>query len=281
MEISDQIADGAFGRLLRYWRHVRKNSQEDVALEIGSSIKHISFLENGRSLPSREIAIRLAEFLKLNGRETSNFVMAGGFAPMQIIRSNTIEANFIQDALIHTLRGLDPYPSVIINRSGDVHMMNRAWMAILGQQVQSIHQHDEFNILDLLFADDGLKPYMDDWEEIISALLVTLQQEVLIFQDQESITALQLYLSSKALPVDWKSRGARRLTTSGMYTRITLPSYDTQTYLTVFNTVGASRAMPEPALMILTVYPEDQNTAKRWQKWVSSKKNYRHSLLKY
>ena len=281
MEVFDQIASGAFGRLLRYWRQVRKCSQEDVALEINSSIKHISFLENGRSLPSRDIAIRLSEFLKLNGRETSNFLMAGGFAPMQIIRTNTIEASFMQDALIHTLRGLDPYPSVIINRSGDVHMMNRAWMAILGQQVPSIHQSDEFNILDLLFAEDGLKPYMDDWEEIISAMLVSLQQEVLMFQDRESITALQLYLSSKSLPTNWKSRGASRLTTSGMYTRITLPSYETQTYLTVVNTVGATRAMPEPALMILSVYPEDQNTAKRWRQWVSSKKSYQHALLKY
>ena len=55
--MSEKIAEGAFGRLLRFWRQVRKRSQEDVALEIDSSIRHISFLENGKSLPSREITL--------------------------------------------------------------------------------------------------------------------------------------------------------------------------------------------------------------------------------
>ncbi len=51
--MSEKVSDGAFGRLLRFWRQLRKRSQEDVALEIDSSIRHISFLENGKSLPSR------------------------------------------------------------------------------------------------------------------------------------------------------------------------------------------------------------------------------------
>jgi transcriptional regulator with XRE-family HTH domain len=276
-----QVAAGAFGRLLRYWRQVRKYSQEDVALEIESSIKHISFLENGRSLPSRDIALRLATFLKLNSRETNNLLVSAGFAACQIVKPNSIEESFLNHALISSLRGLDPYPSVVINRTGDVYMMNRAWMEILGQRVPSIHKQPEFNILDLLFAEDGLKPYMDDWEEITSALLVSIQQEVLMFQDIESVSTLQRFLCDKSLPADWKIRGANRLTLSGMYTRISLPDHEPQVYLQVFNTVGATRVMPEPALMIYSIYPEDQKTAELWGKRLAKKKKYKHPLLKY
>jgi hypothetical protein len=63
----------------------------------------------------------------------------------------------------------------LLTRVGEVKMVNRGWVEILGKQVPSIGQQSECNVLDIYFAEDGLKPYIEDWEETICALLVTLQ----------------------------------------------------------------------------------------------------------
>lgn len=280
MEVSDQVAPGAFGRLLRYWRQVRRLSQEDVALEIDSSIKHISFLENGRSLPSREITLSLASFFRLNSWETNYLLAAAGMAPVQSIKPNSAEAEFLENSLAAVMQGNDPFPSLIINRFGDVHMLNKAWLEVIGNRVPSLANASRFNLLDMIMSDDGLSLFMEDWEDNICTLLVFLQQEVLLYQDRSSIETLQRYLNDSRIPRDWKARGAHRLTTAGLYTRITIPGSDPSLYMQVFNTVGLSRFMPEPVLMIYNIYPVDWSVTEQWRQRMEGK-SYSHPLLKY
>lgn len=276
--MTEKIAEGAFGRLLRYWRQVRKRSQEDVALEIDSSIKHISFLENGRSLPSREIILRLADYLGLSGRETNNLLASANYQPVSMEQLNLEDSEMLRAALSSTLRGLDPFPSAIIDRTGNVRMLNRGWMEIIGKRVPSVHRQARLNIMDIFLAKDGLRPYMADWEDTVCALLVTLQQEVLMFQDRQSITTLQRFLADPSIPGDWQVRGANRLTLSGMYSRISLPGDKPRDYLHVLNTVGSLRVVPEPILMIYSIFTEDAEQAESWRKRLIGS-NYTHPLL--
>ena len=213
--MGDNIAEGAFGRLLRYWRQVRKRSQEDVALEINSSIKHLSFLENGKSLPSRDISLRLAAYFGLNGRETNNLLAAANYPPNTMEELNVEDSSVLRASLVHTLRGLDPCPSAIIDPAGDVRMVNRGWLEIIGKRVPSLQGKVQFNIMDIFMAEDGLKQYMENWQDTICATLVSLQQEVLMFQDRQSITTLQRFLKNDTIPRDWQVRGASRLTLQG------------------------------------------------------------------
>ena len=275
---TEKLAQGAFGRLLRYWRQVRKRSQEDVALEIDSSIKHISFLENGKSLPSRDIILRLAAYFGLSGRETNNLLATANYSPVSMEQLNLLESEVMRSTLVHTLRGLDPFPSAIIDRTGDVRMLNRGWLEIIGNRVPSIHLQDHFNVMDIFLAKDGLKPYMEDWEDGVCAMLVALQQEVLMFQDRQSITTLQRYLADGSIPRDWQVRGANRLTLSGMYSRISLPGDKPRNYLHVFNTVGSVRFVPDPVLMIYSIFPEDEEVGDRWRERLQGD-NYAHPLL--
>ena len=274
------MAEGAFGRLLRYWRQVRKRSQEDVALEIDSSIRHISFLENGKSLPSREITLRLASYFGLSGRETNNLLVAAGYSPMAIGALNPRDAGILHQSLVATLRGFDPYPAAIIDRAGDVKMINRGWMEILGSRIPSIHRQSRLNLMDVFFAEDGLRLYMENWEDGICALLVTLQQDVLMYQDPLAIANLQRYLKDPGLPADWQLRGANLLTLSGMYIRLSLPGDESRNYVVVFNTVGSERFIPDPMLMIFSVFPQDEEVVERWQGRMSGK-DYEHPLLPY
>jgi transcriptional regulator with XRE-family HTH domain len=278
--MGEEIAEGAFGRLLRYWRQVRKRSQEDVALEINSSIKHISFLENGKSLPSRDIILRLAAYFGLSGRETNNLLAAANYSPISMEQLNVQESAVLRSSLVHTLRGLDPFPSAVIDRTGDVRMLNRGWMEIIGKRVPSVHQQAHFNVMDIFLAKDGLKPYMENWEDSVCAMLVTLQQEVLMFQDRQSITTLQRYLADSSIPRDWQVRGANLLTLSGMYSRISLPDDKPRTYLQVFNTVGSLRVVPDPVLMIYSIFPDDEGVAVKWHHRLQGN-SYDHPLLGY
>ncbi|GAA5317736.1 MAG: hypothetical protein AseanaTS_29410 [Candidatus Pelagadaptatus aseana] len=280
MDVGDQISQGAFGRLLRYWRQVRRLSQEDVALEIDSSIKHISFLENGRSLPSRDIAMRLAAFFHLNNWETNYLLAAAGLSPVQSVKPKSVESEFMEKSLTAILRGADPFPMAIINRFGDVYRINKGWMEVIGSRVPMMAETDEFNIIDMVVSKDGLRPYIEDWESIVCALLVFLQQEVLMFQDRNSIDTLQRYLRDSDIPTDWRSRGSNRLTTSGMYTRVRFPGEDPQIFMHVINTVGLSRFLPEPALMTYSIFPEDWSLAEVWQERIDSN-DYQHPCLKY
>jgi len=278
--MSEKISDGAFGRLLRFWRQVRKRSQEDVALEINSSIRHISFLENGKSLPSREITRRLATYFGLSGRETNNLLAAAGYSPMAIGALNQRDTTILRQSLTATLRGFDPFPSAIIDRGGDVKMINRGWVEVLGARVPSIHQETDFNLMDIFLAEDGIRHYMDNWQDGVCALLMTLQQDVLMYQDPSAIASLQRYLKDPALPADWQVRGANLLTLSGMHLRLSLPGDEPRNYIVVINTVGSERFIPDPMLMIFSVFPQDEEVAGRWQARLADN-SYEHPLLPY
>ena len=159
-------------------------------------------------------------------------------------------------------------------------MINRAWIEIIGKRVPSVLGQDHFNIMDIFVAKDGLKPYMENWEDLVCAMLVALQQEVLMFQDRLSINTLQRYLAHSSIPRDWKVRGANRLTLSGISSRISLPDDKPRNYLHVFNTVGSVRVVPDPVLMIYSIFPDDEEVQETW--WNRLRGNrYAHSLLGY
>jgi DNA-binding XRE family transcriptional regulator len=69
------------GDLLRYWRKFNRMSQLDLALEVGVSTKHLSFVETGRSKPSRKLALKMAQSLKLPLRHRNSLLKVAGYAP--------------------------------------------------------------------------------------------------------------------------------------------------------------------------------------------------------
>ena len=110
-------SDQPVGSLLREWRQRRGVSQLGLALDAGISARHLSFLETGRSTPSREMVLHLAEELELPLRERNNLLVAAGYAP--IFRERTL-----QDPALHVARkAIDvfletqkPYPAFAIDR---------------------------------------------------------------------------------------------------------------------------------------------------------------------
>src|SRR5512133_267132 len=106
----DESLPSSVGALLKQWRERRRMSQLDLAVEAEISSRHLSFVETGRSRPSREMVLLLAEVLDVPQRARNDLLAAAGYAP--IYRESDLDAPEITQfrrALDFILRHLAPY----------------------------------------------------------------------------------------------------------------------------------------------------------------------------
>ena len=101
------------GELLRTWRQRRRLSQLDLSIAAEVSTRHLSFVETGRSTPSRELVLHLAEHLDVPLRERNALLLAAGYAPTyQQTPLDAEEMTPVREAVDKILAGHDPYPAV-------------------------------------------------------------------------------------------------------------------------------------------------------------------------
>jgi transcriptional regulator with XRE-family HTH domain len=146
------------GALLRQWRQRRRRSQLDLALDAGISARHLSFVETGRSRPSRGLLIALAEQLDVPLRERNALMLAAGYAPTYAesdLASGEIEQ--IREALERLLAGHEPYPAVVLDRWGDVVLTNRSVGPLL-EGVDAALLQPPINVYRLSLHPDGMAP---------------------------------------------------------------------------------------------------------------------------
>src|SRR3954453_7051715 len=113
------------GPLLRDWRQRRRLSQLDLALEAGVSARHLSFVETGRSKPSPEMVLHLAEQLEVPLRDRNRMLLAAGYAAIYAERAlDAPEMETVRRALDLVLRGHEPNPAVVVARGWNIVAAN-------------------------------------------------------------------------------------------------------------------------------------------------------------
>jgi transcriptional regulator with XRE-family HTH domain len=113
---------------LRRWRTARRMSQLDLAIRAGTTQRHVSFIEQGRSRPGRNVVVRLAESLELTPRERNELLLAAGFAPAFPESPLDDEAlRPVRQALDTILDGHLPYPAIVVGARGVLVTANRAF----------------------------------------------------------------------------------------------------------------------------------------------------------
>ena len=116
-----------FAYQLRRWRSLRRISQLDLATSAGTSQRHLSFLEQGRSRPGRTMVVRLAESLELSPRERNGLLTAAGFAPLFPESSlDGPDLRSVRSALALILDGHMPYPAMVVRSGGELVVANGA-----------------------------------------------------------------------------------------------------------------------------------------------------------
>ena len=123
----DETFQRPVGELLRGWRERRRLSQLDLANQVEVSTRHVSFVETGRSKPSREMVLRLAEHLDVPLRDRNQLLLAAGYAPIYSEASLHSPAMLaIRAALRRLLKAHEPYPALVVDRWWNIVEANTA-----------------------------------------------------------------------------------------------------------------------------------------------------------
>ena len=174
-----------FGLLLKEWRQARGTSQLAFALDSGISQRHLSFLESGRSRPSRGMVLHLASSLAVPLRQQNAMLLAAGFAPAFAERKlDAPELKQIGAALDRALAQQEPFPAVIVDRVYNLVRANTAALNLLGTLLNPAAlapppDGKPHNLVRLLVRPDGLKPAVENWDETVIWILRRLRAEAL------------------------------------------------------------------------------------------------------
>ncbi|HYD68596.1 helix-turn-helix transcriptional regulator [Azospirillum sp.] len=180
MTISDAPS---VGDLLRTWRQRRRLSQLDLACEANISTRHLSFLETGRSRPSREMILHLAERLELPLRERNMMLVAAGFAPVFPERPLSDPAlGAARRAVDLVLAGHAPYPALAVDRHWNLIAANETTQRLMAGAAPALLQ-PPVNVLRLSLHPDGLAPRIANLPEWRAHLLTRLARQVEITAD--------------------------------------------------------------------------------------------------
>jgi transcriptional regulator with XRE-family HTH domain len=190
-EARERLAGSPVGQLLREWRAARGLSQLDLAMRAGFSSRHVSFIETGRTQPSRQALLVLAETLDVPLRERNRLLEAGGFA--HVYRQTPLaaeEMRHVRGVLQFILDRHEPYGAVVIDRYSNLLMANGAASRLIGAFVDPSLLTGTPNLLRMVFHPQGLRRSIVNWDEVAQHLLGRAQRELGETPDDEIAVAL-------------------------------------------------------------------------------------------
>ena len=178
-------AGTTIGDQLRGWRQLRRMSQMDLALEAEISTRHLSFIESGRSRPSREMVLRLAERLEVPLRARNALLLAAGHAPAYPERTLDDPAlAAARRAIELLLKGHEPFPALAVDRHWTMVAHNDAVPPLLAGVAAALLA-PPVNVLRLSLHPDGLAPRIVNLAEWRAHLLQRLGEQSIASGDPE------------------------------------------------------------------------------------------------
>jgi transcriptional regulator with XRE-family HTH domain len=198
-------ASSRFAVELRRWRTARRWSQLELALRAGTTQRHLSFMEQGRSAPGRTMVVRLAETLGLSLRERNALLLSAGYAPLFAESELDDEAlRPVREALVSVLEGHMPYPAVAVRPYGEVVAANDA-LAALTEGAADWLLEPPINVLRLAVHPEGMGPRVENLQEWGRHIIDSLRAQLLRSPDprlDEFLAELEGYVPPPAPGVD-------------------------------------------------------------------------------
>ncbi len=192
-------ASRTVGELLRDWRQRRRMSQLLLAAEADISTRHLSFVESGRALPSREMVMHLAERLDVPLRARNMLLMAAGYAPLFRERPLTDpQLTAAREAVELVLTGHEPYPALAIDRHWTIVAANRSLAPLVGAASEALLA-PPVNALRLSLHPDGIASSIVNWHAWRTHVLARLQRQIDVSAD-ETLAALRDELAAYPTP---------------------------------------------------------------------------------
>ncbi|MFI6421630.1 helix-turn-helix domain-containing protein [Streptomyces sp. NPDC050842] len=192
------VSDTGVGPLLRGWREQRRLSQLELALRADSSARHISFVETGRSRPSEEMILRLAEHLDVPVRERNALLLAAGYAPRYTESPlGAPHLEVLREGIERLLQGYEPYPAFVVDGSYTVVAANRGIGLLLGGLPEHLLA-PPLNAMRLTLHPEGLAPRIRNLREWRGHLLAQMERQIALARSE---ALRELYEEVAAYPL--------------------------------------------------------------------------------
>ena len=260
-----------FGARLRWWRQRRGLSQLDFAGVAGTSQRHLSFLESGRTMPSQEMVLRLAAALDVPLRQQNALLLAAGYAP--VWRESELTAPALAEvngALDQMLAQQEPFPAFVVDRRWTLQRANAAAARLTeflaGPTPPSPTPPGAPNLADALVSPDGLRPFIVNWEEVALHFLRGVQADAAADGMPETARLLDRLTAYPGIP----ALAAIPLpeTPAGPVLAIHFRKGETSLRLfTTIATLGTPQDVTLQEIRIECFFPADEPTAAAFRRW--------------
>lgn len=259
MTVNGGTTRGSVGVRLRQWRELRRLTQLELSLRTDVSTRHLSFLENGRAAPSREMLLHLAKHLDVPLRERNQLLLSAGYAP--VYRETPLDAprmTAVRTAVRQLLTAHEPYPALAVDRHWHLVDANGSLNALL-DGVADDQLAPPVNVLRLSLHPDGIAPRIVNLGEWRAHLLGRLRRQIAMTADPE-LRALHTELV--AYPCDQPEPPVELPGQADVFVPLVIRHRDAE--LSLFSTVatfGTPLDVTVAELIIESFFPADDETA--------------------
>ena len=248
------------GTLLRDWRQRRRLSQLDLANEAAVSARHLSFVETGRSRPSPELVMHLAEHLDVPLRERNALLLAAGYAPRYAQTPlDAAEMAPVRDALEVILAGHQPFPAIVVDRHWNLVTANDAAMTLLTDGIAPDLLEPPVNVLRVSLHPDGMAPRIVNFGPWAAHLVDRMRREAEATGDP---VLGELHAELCGYPGVAGSASAHE-TVGELFMPLVLrmPDGSELSFFSTVATFGTARDVTVEELSIESFFPADEATA--------------------
>lgn len=252
------------GRLLRDWRSARGMSQLDLAMHSGFSARHVSFIETGRTHPSRHALLVLADTLDVPLRERNRLLEAGGYA--HVYRHTPLEAaemGHVRSVLQFILDRHEPYAAVVLDRYSNCLMGNHA----SGQLIAAVEDPslitERVNYLRLALHPRGMRHCIVNWDDVARHVMRRAEHELGRLRDDPTAAALLKELRQYVGPLQPPPAA---LTAADLLlpVHIRRNGHELRMFSTIM-TLGTAQDVTLQELRIETFFPADETSEHAWK----------------
>lgn len=259
------LGANSFPSLCRQWRQFRKLSQLELALAANVSQRHLSWLETGRSQPSRDMVVRLSDALEIPLRERNTLLRCAGFAAAYSESRLEDQAMApVLDALKRVLEHHEPLPAVVVDRYWNLKRTNKAADLLLDirgdrdAMLAAVSYDGEPNLALLTLHPRGLRPYIANWQQAAPAFIRRLRSEALAAGDATLRERLAAYIEL-AGPMD-NCDTVNESLLPVLPLELDINGLQLSLF-SVISTFGTPQDVTTDELRIETFYPTDAKTA--------------------
>ena len=265
MIVPDQAVTSDFTHALRHWRKHRKMSQLDLALAADVSQRHVSWLETGRSQPSRDMVLKLSEAMEVPLRDRNRILNAAGYTGIYPEKKlDEPEMSPVLNVLTEMLKFHEPYPAMVVDRFWNIKMKNQAADILFelsgdpDEIWEAIGDDGNKNLALLSVHPKGLRQFISNFDSIAGSFIRRLQREAMESGDPEVIARFS-ELGEFVKDIKEEPMSAPLLPILPLEFDLGGPKLS---LFSVISTFGTPQDITTDELRIEAFYPTDEQTAR-------------------